>query len=89
MPTPMVHDYTPVNQILGLPSLANQRLSAKRLFLSTLLSNSLNFQSLLTKVSFRVPTRSTRNITYFRIPLSSTVLIKLYINTIGIYRTYM
>lgn len=78
----MIHDYTPVNQILGLPSLVDQRFSAKRLLLLTLLSNPFDFQSLLTEMSFRVPTRSTRNTVYFRIPLSSTVLIKLYINTI-------
>lgn len=79
----MVHDYTPVNQMLGLPSLTDQRLSTKRLFLSTLLSNSLDFQSILKEVSFRVPTRSTRNTVYFRILLYS-VLIKLYINTIQV-----
>ncbi|VVC26991.1 Hypothetical protein CINCED_3A019184, partial [Cinara cedri] len=54
------HDYQPVMHKLGLVSLADGRVEANLLFLRKLIDGCIDTPSILSQVSFKVPSRPTR-----------------------------
>ncbi|KAL4120626.1 hypothetical protein QTP88_013284 [Uroleucon formosanum] len=66
------HDYTTVLHALNLTSLADRRVKANVDFLEKLIDGSINGPSLLEKVNFKVPHRTTRSRVPFAIPFHST-----------------
>ncbi|CAI6350157.1 unnamed protein product [Macrosiphum euphorbiae] len=66
------HDYTPIQRIFSLESLADRRHSANLTFLSNLLSSKIDSPESLSRVSFNVPSRRTRSSVPFNIPFSSS-----------------
>ena len=67
-----MHDYSLISSILRIPSLASRRAEADLHFISSLLDGSLDFPELLSSISFRVPSHSTRNHSLFQIPYHRT-----------------
>jgi hypothetical protein len=66
------HDYTPIQRLFSLESLADRRHSASIAFLSNLLSFEIDNHESLSRVSFNVSCRRTRSSVPFHIPLSSS-----------------
>ena len=66
------HDYTPIQRLFSLESLADRRHSANLSFLSNLLSSKIDSPESLSRVSFNVPCRRTRSSFPFHIPFSSS-----------------
>jgi hypothetical protein len=66
------HDYTPIQRLLSLESLADRRHSANIAFFSNLLSSKIDSHESLSHVSFNVPCRRTRSSVPFHIHLSSS-----------------
>ena len=66
------HDYTPIQRLLSLESLADRRHSANILFLTNLLSSKIESPDSLSRVSFNVLCRRTRSSAPFHIPFSSS-----------------
>jgi hypothetical protein len=66
------HDYTPIQRLLSLESLADRRHSVNIAFLSNLLSSKIDSHESLPRVSINIPCRRTRSSVPFRIPLSSS-----------------
>jgi hypothetical protein len=66
------HDYTPIQRLISLESLADCRHSANLSFLSNLLSSKIDNPESLSRISFNVPSRRTRSSIPFHIPFSSS-----------------
>lgn len=66
------HDYQPVMHKLGLVSLADRRVEANLLFLHKLIVGRIDAPSLLSQVSFKVPSRPTRSSATFAITTHNT-----------------
>jgi len=70
------HDYAPILQNLNLLSLADCRNARDLTFFQNIIGGKIDFPSLLQHISFRVPTRYTRNIAPFAVPLCTTNYLK-------------
>lgn len=66
------HDYSPIRSYLNIPTLHSRRIEADRSFITSLLDGSLDAPELLSLVSFRVPSHSSRHHTLFHIPSHRT-----------------
>jgi hypothetical protein len=67
-----LHDYSLISSNLQIPSLASRRAGADHHFISSLLEGSLDFPELLSSISFRVPSHSTRNHSLYQLPYHRT-----------------
>lgn len=66
------HDYTYTREVLSLPTLHSRRSLADQNFIMALLNGLLDAPDILSNISFRVPSRNTRNQGQFYIPAHST-----------------
>jgi len=66
------HDYTPVLHFLHLSTLSDHRYQYNLSFLHKLLSDSIDFPSLLALINIKVPIRNIHNSALFHIPHCST-----------------
>lgn len=66
------HDYSSIQCLFSLESLADLRHSANISFLSNLLSSKIDSPETLSRISFNVPSRRTRSSVPFHIPFSSS-----------------
>jgi len=64
------HDYTPIQRLLSLESLADRRHSSNIAFLSNLLSSKIDSPESVSRVSFNVPCHRIRSSVPFHIPFS-------------------
>jgi len=66
------HDYEPVRIAFSLSSLTDRRRNANIIFLKKLVSNVIDCPTLLSQVSFKVPSRPTSYTPSFLIPFYSS-----------------